>query len=183
MPEPQPPVRAVADTGPAGFDAEQTCTGPGRRLFIHPPTEFSMNDERRTTHVPSDAPGPDTRHGPGPRLMGADMLIGNAVVNRDAEDLGKVTEIMLDVLGGRVSYAVLSFGGFLGMGNKLFAVPWAALRLDTTHKRFVLDVLKSRLETAPGFDPEHWPDMADVAWQRDIHAYYGLRPDGSLDRS
>jgi sporulation protein YlmC with PRC-barrel domain len=130
-----------------------------------------MTKEQRLTM----APGPDIRHGPGPRLMGAGTLIGNAVVNRDAESLGEVEEIMLDVPGGRIGYAVLSFGGFMGVGDKLFAVPWGALRLDTDNKRFVLDVPKSRLETAPGFDTSHWPDMADEAWQRDLHAYYGLR--------
>jgi hypothetical protein len=83
---------------------------------------------------------------------------------------------MLDMRSGRVSYAVLSFGGFMGMGEKLFAVPWEALRLDTNNKRFVLDVTKSRLEGAPGFDKQHWPDMADATWEQSIHAYYGTRP-------
>lgn len=127
-----------------------------------------MNDAHRST------PGPDIRHGPGPHLMGADTLIGNAVVNRTAESLGEVKEIMLDVPAGRIAYAVLSFGGFMGLGHKLFAVRWGALRLDTENRRFVLDVPRSRLETAPGFDTDHWPDMADPAWQRDLHAYYGV---------
>ncbi|HYG31471.1 MAG TPA: PRC-barrel domain-containing protein, partial [Methylophilaceae bacterium] len=73
----------------------------------------------------------DDDSGPGPRLMGADTLIGNDVANHKDEDLGDIKEIMLDVPNGRIAYAVLSFGGFLGMGNKLFAVPWEALKLDT----------------------------------------------------
>ena len=116
---------------------------------------------------------PEAGQGPGPALMGASTLIGNEVVGRDAETLGKVTEIMLDVLSGRVAYAVLSFGGFLGMGNKLFAVPWSALVLDTMNKRFMLDVEKERLDGAPGFDKDHWPNMANLEWAADIHAYYG----------
>jgi sporulation protein YlmC with PRC-barrel domain len=120
--------------------------------------------------------GPNDSHGPGPNLMGADTLIGNDVCNEVAEDLGNIKEIMLDMRTGRVSYAVLSFGGFMGMGEKLFAVPWEALRLDTNNKRFVLDVTKSRLESAPGFDKQHWPDMADATWEQSIHAYYGTRP-------
>ena len=120
--------------------------------------------------------GPDARHGPGPHLMGADTLVGNDVYNRDSQDLGQIKEIMLDMRTGRVSYAVLSFGGFLGMGEKLFAVPWDALKLDTANKRFVLDVNKDRLETAPGFDKTHWPDMADATWEEGIHAYYGTKP-------
>ena len=73
----------------------------------------------------------DSSRGPGPRLMGADTLIGNDVYNTRDEDLGDIKEIMLDTQSGRVAYAVLSYGGFLGMGEKLFAVPWSALRLDT----------------------------------------------------
>jgi hypothetical protein len=79
---------------------------------------------------------------------------------------------------GHVSYAVLSFGGFLGMGEKLFAVPWAALKLDTENKRFTLDVDRAKLEAAPGFDKNHWPDMADSAWEQGIHSYYGTRYNG-----
>lgn len=120
--------------------------------------------------------GPDARHGPGPYVMGADTLVGNDVYNRDSQDLGDIKEIMLDMRTGRVSYAVLSFGGFLGMGEKLFAVPWDALKLDTENKRFVLDVDKTRLQGAPGFDKNHWPDMADATWEEGIHAYYGTKP-------
>jgi len=83
---------------------------------------------------------------------------------------------MLDMRSGKVSYAVLSFGGFLGMGEKLFAVPWGALTLDTENKRFVLNVEKERLKNAPGFDQEKWPNMADQAWSNEIHTYYGTKP-------
>lgn len=124
-----------------------------------------------------DAPGPSQRHGPGPELMGADTLVGNDVANPKAEVVGSIKEIMLDMRSGRVAYAVMSFGGFLGMGDKLFAVPWPALTLDTENKRFVLDVDKARLEAAPGFNKEHWPNMADPSWERDIHDYYGIKPD------
>lgn len=111
--------------------------------------------------------------GPGPRLMGADTLVGNDVYNEKAEDLGDIKEIMLDMNTGKISYAVLSFGGFLGMGEKLFAVPWQALKLDPEHKRFILDVEKERLETAPGFDKDKWPNMSDPTWAKGIHSYYG----------
>ncbi|MHC8362670.1 PRC-barrel domain-containing protein [Pseudomonas sp. LS2P72] len=114
--------------------------------------------------------------GPGPDLMGADTLIGNDVYNHNEEDLGDIKEIMLDVRSGRVSYAVLSFGGFLSMGEKLFAVPWNALTLDTVNKRFVLNVEKERLENAPGFDKDNWPNMADETWATEIHSFYGTKP-------
>lgn len=115
--------------------------------------------------------------GPGPEVMGADTLIGNDVYNRQGEDLGEIKEIMLDMRSGKVNYAVLSFGGFLGIADKLFAVPWSALTLDTVNKRFVLDVPKNRLKNAPGFDQDQWPDMADSTWADQIHAYYGTKPD------
>ncbi len=83
---------------------------------------------------------------------------------------------MLDVHGGRIAYAVLSYGGFLGMGEKLFAVPWNALTLDTANKRFVLNVEKDHLKDAPGFDKDKWPNMADQSWSNEIHTYYGTKP-------
>ncbi|MGF6273757.1 sporulation protein YlmC with PRC-barrel domain [Massilia sp. UYP11] len=117
--------------------------------------------------------------GPGPSLMGADTLIGDSVVNSAEEDLGDIKEIMLDMQTGQVAYAVLAFGGFLGMGEKLFAVPWQALHLDTVNKRFVLNVDKDRLKTAPGFDKDAWPDMSDLSWASGIHSFYGTDPNRS----
>ncbi|WP_075792808.1 PRC-barrel domain-containing protein [Massilia putida] len=114
--------------------------------------------------------------GPGPALMGADTLIGDSVVNANDDDLGDIKEIMLDMQTGQVAYAVLSFGGFLGMGDKLFAVPWQALHLDTVNKRFVLDIDKQRLQNAPGFDKDAWPDMGDAQWAQQIHTFYGTDP-------
>lgn len=133
-------------------------------------SRYLRSIEGASTPVP---PGPDTRHGPGPGVMGAGTLIGNEVYNAAGEDLGSVREIMLDVSDGRICYAVLSFGSILGMGGKLFAVPWSALRLDTDQQRFVLEVTRERLRQAPGFDQDHWPDMADQSWASSIKGYYG----------
>ena len=108
--------------------------------------------------------------------MDAATLIGDAVVNARGDDLGKIEAIMLDVTSGRIAYAVLSFGGFLGMGSKLFAIPWSALTLDTDQKCFILDVPKERLDNAPGFDKDHWPQMADPTWASDLHSYYDVQP-------
>lgn len=113
---------------------------------------------------------------PAPAMMSAGTLTGDDVYNQKGEDLGNLKEIMLDMRSGRVAYAMLSFGGFLGMGEKLFAVPWGALKLDAENKRFVLNVEKDRLESAPGFDTEHWPNMADESWGKEIHSYYGATP-------
>jgi sporulation protein YlmC with PRC-barrel domain len=117
-----------------------------------------------------------TSAGPGPALMGADTLIGDSVVNGSDEDLGDIKEIMLDMQTGQVAYAVLAFGGFLGMGEKLFAVPWQAMHLDTVNKRFVLNIAKERLKNAPGFNKDAWPDMSDMTWAKQIHSFYGTDP-------
>jgi sporulation protein YlmC with PRC-barrel domain len=114
--------------------------------------------------------------GPGPEIMAADTLDGDEVKNPAGESLGKIEHIMLDVASGHIAYAVLSFGGFLGIGEKLFAIPWSALTLDTEDKCFRLSADKERLESAPGFDKDHWPSMADETWARSLHSYYGSQP-------
>lgn len=114
--------------------------------------------------------------GPGPQIMAADTLAGNDVVNSHGELLGEIEHIMLDVPKGRIAYAVLSFGGFLGLGEKLFAIPWHALKLDVGNKCFILDASIEKLQNAPGFDKGQWPSMADQQWSRNIHSYYSSRP-------
>jgi len=111
--------------------------------------------------------------GPGPHLMGADTLMGEDVYNRQEEDLGDIKEFMIDMQSGKIAYAVLSFGGIMGMGNKLFAVPFQALQLDTVNKRFILDVAKERLENAPGFDKDRWPDMASAEFGTQVSSFWG----------
>jgi sporulation protein YlmC with PRC-barrel domain len=120
--------------------------------------------------------GGSPTQGPGPEVMGASTLSGDEVVNARGETLGEIKEIMLDVPSGRIAYAVLSFGGFLGMGDKLFAVPWQSLTLDADQKCFILDVDKDRLKSAPGFDKDHWPTMAQPEWALEVHKYYGVDP-------
>lgn len=117
----------------------------------------------------------NTDSGPGPSLMSASSLLGNDVYNKDGEDLGDVKEFMIDMASGKVAYAVLSFGGLMGMGDKLFAVPWAALELDTSNKRFTLNVLKDALKDAPGFDKDQWPSMSDKTWASGVHQFYGTQ--------
>ena len=143
----------------------------GNPLIIHLETNMSYED-RDTYGMYKNY----DENGPGSRLMGADTLIGDDVYNHKDEDLGDIKEIMLDVNNGRIAYAVLSFGGFLGIADKLFAVPWSALKLDTVNKRFLLNVDEERLKSAPGFDKDNWPNMADPTWQDTIHSYYGTKP-------
>ncbi len=104
----------------------------------------------------------------------ASKLIGESVINRQNEDLGKIHELVIDATDGRMAYAVLSFGGFLGMGNKLFAMPWRAFKFSCTENKLVLDVDKEKLQAAPGFDSDaKWPDFADRTWGATIYNYYG----------
>lgn len=110
------------------------------------------------------------------RVLAASTLEGDSVRNSAGEDLGSVDEIMIDLPSGRVAYAVLSFGGVLGMGSKLFAVPWNALRVDEDEHCFILDVDKRTLETAPGFDKDNWPDMANTTWASGVYQHYGTQP-------
>lgn len=106
--------------------------------------------------------------------LSASSLTGNKVRNSQGEDLGKVEDFMLDTSTGEVSYAVLSFGGVMGIGDKLFAVPLQALRTDTERHEFILDESKERLESAPGFDKDHWPETGDDEWRHEVKSYYNL---------
>jgi len=108
--------------------------------------------------------------------MSASTLIGDTVRNSDGDKLGDVKEIMLDMDTGRVSYAVLDMGGFLGIGNKLFAMPWSLINVDTDNHEIVVDVPKDRLENAPGFDQDDWPDFSDRTWGQEIHVHYNTQP-------
>ena len=111
-----------------------------------------------------------------PRVLSASTLAGDPVSNAEGERLGKIEEFMIDLDSGRVAYAVLSFGGFLGVGDKLFAVPWSALHLDTESHEFVLNVDKRVLKNAPGFDKDNWPDFADRSWGAGVFGHYGIKP-------
>jgi hypothetical protein len=113
------------------------------------------------------------KKGPGPELMGAKTLTGDHVHNLQNEHLGEIKEFLLEMRTGKVAYAVMSSGGVLSLGEKLFAVPWEALTLDTANKRFTMNVSKERIENAPGFDTDDWPDMADQQWVSQLHSYYG----------
>ncbi|MEI7037950.1 PRC-barrel domain-containing protein [Fulvimonas yonginensis] len=109
--------------------------------------------------------------GSGP-VLASSTLNGENVRNAQGEDLGEIKDLMINTTDGTIEYAVLSFGGWLGMGDKLFAVPWNAMRLDTENHCLVLDVPKERLKDAPGFDKDNWPDFADTTFTSRISNYY-----------
>lgn len=128
-----------------------------------------MNYDNGGIVLPNDMPGEKAA---GALMLVSSSLVGNEVFNRGHENVGDIKDLMLDTTTGKIEYAVLDFGSFLGMGEKLFAVPFRALTLDTENKCFILDVDKERLKKAPGFDKDDWPDMADQTWARSIHNYY-----------
>jgi len=99
-------------------------------------------------------------------------VIGREIRNQNKEDLGRVEELVLDKVSGNVRYVVLSFGGFLGLGDKFFALPWKQLEYSPEDKSFIIGLTKEKLEKAPGFDKNNWPDMADPTYQKSISDYY-----------
>ena len=101
--------------------------------------------------------------------MGAGTLIGNRVCNQKGEDLGVIKEIMLDLRNAKVVYAVLSYGGFLGMGDKPFAVPWNALTVDTKHNCLVLNAENGNFDNAMEFNKDKWPNMTYPSWEEPLH--------------
>ena len=118
-----------------------------------------------------------------PQVLPATSMIGNKVVNHAGEPLGTLEELVIDLEEGHILYAVLSFGGFMGMGDKLFAIPWEAFLLNPKDHTFILEVEKEVLKEAPGFDKDHWPNNAhevftprEAGWLLDIYEYYGYSP-------
>lgn len=111
-----------------------------------------------------------------PAVLSASTMEGDKVVNPQGDDLGTIEEIMVDTTSGRIAYAVLSFGGFLGLGEKLFAIPWQALQLDADNHRFILQVQQETLKNAPGFDKDNWPKTSDMDWLGGVYDYYGYEP-------
>lgn len=108
-----------------------------------------------------------------PQVLSASTMMGDDVINSAGENLGEIKELMIDLEAGRIAYAVLSFGGFLGLGDKLFAIPWEALSLDTEREAFILDVEREMLEEAPGFDDDDWPRTANREHVVEVYDYYG----------
>jgi sporulation protein YlmC with PRC-barrel domain len=109
------------------------------------------------------------------RVIRTTKLVGTKVVNADGQHLGKIEDVVVDLSTGEVCYAALSFGGILGMGNKLFALPWKLVHVDTTPERVVVSVSRDLLEKAEGFDKDDWPDLADVEVRTRLHRHYTIQ--------
>lgn len=122
--------------------------------------------------VNEDTPQSSVRHD----LLTISTVTDNRVLNGRAEPLGTINDVLVDIEHGRVAYAVMASGGFMGVAERFFALPWNALRLDVERKCFMLDADKSIFENAPVFDKEHWPDNPDRQWHERIHTHYHARP-------
>ncbi|MHB8100707.1 MAG: PRC-barrel domain-containing protein [Methanosarcina sp.] len=109
-----------------------------------------------------------------PLFLTANTVKGDKVINMAGEHLGKIEDLMIDLEYGRIVYAVLSFGGFLGIGNKLFAIPWEALSVRPHEHSFALNVSKEVLEKAQGFDKDKWPLTREELFG--MYTYYGYQP-------
>jgi sporulation protein YlmC with PRC-barrel domain len=108
-----------------------------------------------------------------PPLYKTSAIIGRTVESQHGNELGQIAEVIMEATTGNVVYAVLTSDGFLGLGEKLFAIPWRALQQPTAAQTFRLDMTEEQLKKAPGFDKDTWPDLEDRHWGDTIQAYYG----------
>jgi sporulation protein YlmC with PRC-barrel domain len=118
-----------------------------------------------TVHDPSDTGG---------TLIAASKVNGTSVYNTAGEKLGTVYDVMLDKISGKAQYAIMSFGGFLGIGDKYHPLPWSQLDYDPGQGGYVVNLDRGRLEDAPVYASSElatWDDLRG----RDIDAYYGRR--------
>ncbi|MBN7818389.1 PRC-barrel domain-containing protein [Bowmanella yangjiangensis] len=106
--------------------------------------------------------------------LSASTLCHNDVYNHKEQKLGKIDNLIIRLPAGELTFAIMSNGGFWGIGERLLAVPWQALVLDRNLKRFVLPLSVERLERAPSFESHEWPDMDDPLWATEIHSFYGI---------
>jgi sporulation protein YlmC with PRC-barrel domain len=113
----------------------------------------------------------ETRH-----LIAADKVEGTTVYNRTGDKLGRIESVVLDKMSGKVAYAVLSFGGFLGIGDKHYPLPWGMLKYDTNLGGYAVDLDKKVLEGAPSYAVDQPVDLTDVAWSQRVHNYYKVPP-------
>lgn len=108
------------------------------------------------------------------KVYKASSISGTRVLNSSGENLGKIEEAVIDLEHNTLAYAAIAFGGILGFGEKLFAVPWSKLELkhDADGMYFIFEVTREELATAPGFNPNNWPDLADPDWRAQVDAFY-----------
>jgi sporulation protein YlmC with PRC-barrel domain len=114
----------------------------------------------------------DARDRSGP--FKASELIGMKVLGTDGKTLGDIKDLVINPDDGAIDYAVLDFGGFLGIKDKYFAIPWDALQVTSDKGTILIDATRRDLKNAPGFDKNHWPDFGDLAQTTVIYEFYGV---------
>ena len=125
----------------------------------------------------SDMNNAETSHTP---LIAAEKVAGTEVYNSAGDHLGEIHDMMIDKVSGKVAYAIMSFGGFLGLNEKFHPLPWKVLAYDTEKGGYVVPVTKELLEKAPMYDSEGHPDWADRTYGKRVHDYYGVAPYWSM---
>jgi len=110
------------------------------------------------------------------RLISADKVEGTTVYNRTGDKLGSIHNVMIDKQSGKVAYAEMSFGGFLGIGDRYHPLPWSVLDYDEQKSGYVVDLSKQTLEGAPSYSTQDRVDWEDEAWGRQVHDYYKVPP-------
>jgi PRC-barrel domain len=109
-------------------------------------------------------------------LISSDKVEGTAVYNRQNEKLGSIHTLMIDKVSGKVTYAVMSFGGFLGIGGRYHPLPWSVLTYGTGQGGYLVDLDRTMLEGAPTYGDSETPDWGDRKWGEQVHEYYRARP-------
>lgn len=118
----------------------------------------------------------DDTTNPSGHLIAAKQVQGTTVYSLALDKLGTVEDVMIDKRSGRIAYAILGFGGFLGIGDRLYPLPWEKLRYDPEMGGYVVDIDRSMLEGAPSYTSEDAASWDDEAWGRGVYSYYGVRP-------
>lgn len=108
-------------------------------------------------------------------FIASDRVEGTAVFNSAGERLGSISRLMIGKTNGQVECAVLSFGGFLGIGNDHYPLPWRMLSYDLDKGGYVVDLDKDQLKDAPSYDLSREPEF-DEAYARSLYTYYGMNP-------
>jgi len=133
------------------------------------PAAFAESEREKTERADRPAQGQEFT----PRLQKASTIVGLNVQNAQNKDLGEIQEIVLDAGDSRIAYAVLAFGGVLGMGEDYFAIPWSAFQMKADGSAAILNIDEQTLKNSKGFNKDNWPDMGDPKWAQEAHRQYG----------
>ncbi|MDG6257425.1 MAG: PRC-barrel domain-containing protein [Methanomicrobiaceae archaeon] len=109
-------------------------------------------------------------------VIRANDIAGSSVRNPQGDEIGSIKDVMIDINDGCIACTALSFSGFMGLGEKIYAVPWEALEYNASDNAFILNVPIERLEKGPCFEGETWPKTADREWLAGMYTHFGVNP-------